>query len=302
MDPVTLGIGAVALLLLAGKAGASSAAPASPEKKLPSNGTKTKEKEQRPPKPPKPSDKNAPAPKEPDGGGTILVLEPGGKRKPETPLEAAGALRDYLSRPGAQWGSKGKPSAAVQHAQKTMGGGIKADGIYGPATRARAKALGVSLPARPSSSAPAPAPKVTIGPARITKPKPKAAPKPAKPKPPKASSAPPPRPPAPAPASTRAARLEDVKPDKGRPPRFESATRPARSLPAPSARAPKQAALELLEYTKRSRPAQWGTKAAPNPIVRAAQKDMGSITADGIYGPSTRSRAKALGVTLPPRQ
>jgi hypothetical protein len=75
--------------------------------------------------------------------------------------------------------------------------------------------------------------------------------------------------------------------------------------PKPSAtRSAKQAATELLQYAKAAiaQNASLGTKAAPNSMVKAAQIDMGVSPADGIYGPATRNRGKALtGTTFPAR-
>lgn len=53
---------------------------------------------------------------------------------------AAEGLLAYLSKPGADQGAKGKPSAFVKASQQQMGG-LTADGIYGPATRARGSQL-----------------------------------------------------------------------------------------------------------------------------------------------------------------
>lgn len=58
---------------------------------------------------------------------------------------AAMQLRVYLQATH-DFGSKAKPSVDVKDSQRGMGGGLKPDGIVGPKTRARAKALGVPLP------------------------------------------------------------------------------------------------------------------------------------------------------------
>ncbi|HET8938987.1 MAG TPA: hypothetical protein VFN67_36335 [Polyangiales bacterium] len=61
---------------------------------------------------------------------------------------AAEGLLAYLSQPGADQGSKGKPSGYVKAAQAAMGA-LTADGIYGPATRARgAQLTGQTFPPR----------------------------------------------------------------------------------------------------------------------------------------------------------
>jgi hypothetical protein len=75
--------------------------------------------------------------------------------------------------------------------------------------------------------------------------------------------------------------------------------------PPAAKRSPAQAAAELLAYVTpilaAKRGSELGTKGAPNAVVKAAQLDMG-IAADGIYGPSTRTRGKALtGKTFPVR-
>jgi hypothetical protein len=71
-------------------------------------------------------------------------------------------------------------------------------------------------------------------------------------------------------------------------------------------RAPEAAAQELFNYARevlsKSKGYLLGTKAAPSRLVQDAQTDMGEIAADGIYGPATRDRGKALlGKTFPAR-
>jgi hypothetical protein len=44
-----------------------------------------------------------------------------------------------------------------------------------------------------------------------------------------------------------------------------------------------------------------GTKGKPSVQVSEAQRGMGGLSADGIYGPGTRQRAATLGVSLPAR-
>lgn len=73
-----------------------------------------------------------------------------GKPKPAPPPSspartAALRLRDFLQRT-KRFGTKQDKPGEVFDAQRGMG--IKADGIVGPATRAKAKSLGVALPAR----------------------------------------------------------------------------------------------------------------------------------------------------------
>lgn len=71
-------------------------------------------------------------------------------------------------------------------------------------------------------------------------------------------------------------------------------------------RAPDQAARDLLAYVNAAAGSQRATllgyKGHPNAFVQSAQSDMGGIAADGIYGPATRARGKALiGKAFPPR-
>jgi hypothetical protein len=80
--------------------------------------------------------------------------------------------------------------------------------------------------------------------------------------------------------------------------RTAPAPRPAPARPA--GRSAQAAASDLLAYFNAGRPL--GTGNAPSAFVQAAQRDMGGIAADGIYGPQTRSRGQALiGKTFPPR-
>lgn len=74
------------------------------------------------------------------------------------------------------------------------------------------------------------------------------------------------------------------------------AAKPALTIDVPK-RSPADAAAALRDFLRRTR--KYGSKKAPVPEVKAAQADMGSLTVDGIVGPKTRARAKALGVTLP---
>jgi hypothetical protein len=79
----------------------------------------------------------------------------------------------------------------------------------------------------------------------------------------------------------------------------QSNVAPPKAAPAPaSKRSAQQAALDLLGYVTpilaAKRGAELGVKGQPNPIVKAAQLDMGDVPADGIYGPRTRAKGKAL--------
>ncbi len=80
----------------------------------------------------------------------------------------------------------------------------------------------------------------------------------------------------------------------------------AEVLPAPKAtRTPVQAASDLYNYVTKINTAAstWGTKTRPNDTIKRAQADMGQLVADGIYGPGTRARGKALlGKAFPERK
>jgi hypothetical protein len=41
-------------------------------------------------------------------------------------------------------------------------------------------------------------------------------------------------------------------------------------------------------------PIDWGSRALPNEGIRNAQRDMGGVAADGVYGPKTQKRGEAL--------
>lgn len=75
-----------------------------------------------------------------------------------------------------------------------------------------------------------------------------------------------------------------------------AAAAPRMTIDVPK-RSPKDAAEALRDFLRRTR--KFGSKKAPVPEVKAAQADMGGLSVDGIVGPKTRARAKALGVTLP---
>lgn len=74
------------------------------------------------------------------------------------------------------------------------------------------------------------------------------------------------------------------------------AAKPAMTIDVPR-RNPADAAIALRDFLKRTR--KYGSKKAPVAEVKAAQAEMGGLSVDGIVGPKTRARAKALGVTLP---
>ncbi len=70
--------------------------------------------------------------------------------------------------------------------------------------------------------------------------------------------------------------------------------------PPPDQRTPVQAARDLLGHVRAH--GDLGTKARPSQPVMSAQRDMGELTTDGVYGPKTRARGKQLiGETFPPR-
>lgn len=182
-------------------------------------------------------------------------VEPAQPPKPRStglsPRDAAQRLYDYArgllrADRGGELGTKGRPSETVRHYQKAMGK-IRADGQYGPKTRARGKELlGRTFPVRKRATAPA-----------------EVVPAPPKPAEPTAE-----------PASVTTA-------------------------PAEMVRTPKEAAQDLFDYAKQApkkagRGEWFGTKTKPNPIVAAAQRNMGGLKDDGIYGPKTRRRGRAL--------
>jgi len=74
---------------------------------------------------------------------------PSQKVAAHSPLEAASALLVLVTNPPVNWGTRANPNKLIAAAQKDMGGGLKADGVYGPLTASRgAKLLGKPFPAR----------------------------------------------------------------------------------------------------------------------------------------------------------
>lgn len=71
--------------------------------------------------------------------------------KKRTPKEAAQHLTLYVKDKNADLGKKGAPSAFVKAAQVDMGG-VAADGIFGPKTKARAASLLGASPAKAAST------------------------------------------------------------------------------------------------------------------------------------------------------
>lgn len=164
-------------------------------------------------------------------------------------------------------GTKGHPNPEVKRLQLAMGR-IQGDGIYGPATRARGKELlGRDFPARRRRR-------------RVPKP-----PSPVR------------TPPSPQPEPESKPLAFDVPPEPEEP---EPEPTPLTELeePALSQRAPKRAALDLLLYVRgigdKGRATALGYKNHPNQTVKDAQRDMGDLVDDGIYGNKTRARGKYL--------
>ena len=193
-----------------------------------------------------------------------------------SPRQAATDLYAYvvpLVRAGdsTALGVKGHPSNFIAAAQRDMRL-IASDGIYGPKTMARGKELlGREFPPRTAKRvAPSPPPEpvvpaLKVGPATFV------------------PAAPPPVPPS-----------------------VKAMTAPPVAPPPPSVRvnqtSPREAATALYALVK-TPPVHWGTKANPNQLILAAQRDMGGLVPDGIYGPATRKRGKELlGMTFPPRK
>jgi hypothetical protein len=82
----------------------------------------------------------------------VLTRSTGTTSAPTAPTDAREAARNlarYLAG-GGSFGSKARPSAAVESAQRALR--VTPDGIVGPATRNAARALGVTLPLRPSTT------------------------------------------------------------------------------------------------------------------------------------------------------
>jgi hypothetical protein len=165
---------------------------------------------------------------------------------------------------GAELGSAAKPNATVRDAQRDMKL-VTADGIYGTKTRARGKELlGREFPAREAKTRGQP----------LT------------------SSTPKPVPQKAVVISPHAAPAVVVEQAPAGPP-------PPPSQPV-AAHSPQESAAALLLYVSNPK-SDVGSKKKPNATVRAAQKAMGGLTADGIYGPKTRARIHTLTGKNPPR-
>jgi hypothetical protein len=181
------------------------------------------------------------------------------QQQARTAKEAAKALLAYVSpriRAGqlSELGTKDAPNDFIANAQRDMRL-IASDGVYGPKTQARGKELlGLEFPSRTSNKKRAKANAIDV----LMQPPPE--PK----QPPSAIDVLMQPPPAPPP--------------------------PGKAVPAHS---PLEAASALLALVTHA-PVDWGTKARPNKLIAAAQKDMGGLTADGVYGPKTQARGAAL--------
>lgn len=195
--------------------------------------------------------------------------------------QAARSLRGFMLRTGKGRGDE------VKKYQKQMGK-IAADGIVGPLTVARAKALGTELPSVLLGDAVIknkPAPKPVYGKVTAPKPKPKAVtPKP-KPAPaPKPTLKPLPKPaPGPRPVKPMVLQREQEKPRE---------ERYVKETTMPTTLTPEKAAEQMRAYIKGG--GNKGAKGAPNATVYKLQRAMGGVDLDGIYGPQTASRVAAL--------
>jgi hypothetical protein len=186
------------------------------------------------------------------------------------PRVAAQALYDYVTQVvrdgrGAELGTAGKPNATVRAAQTDMKL-LTADGIYGAKTRTRGKELlGREFPAREAKTRGQPLTSTAAAP-------------------------------------TTPARTVVLAPNAAPAVVLEHA--PAAEPPPPSqpvaAHTPRESAEALLIYVSAPQ-SDVGSKKKPNATVRAAQKAMGGLTADGIYGPKTRARIHTLTGKNPPR-
>lgn len=200
-----------------------------------------------------------------------------------SPKDAARELLSYVSpliRSGQldALGSKDAPNTIVQALQRDMKGKLVADGVYGPKTAARGKELlGLEFPQR-------------VAPKRIVPKQPP--PSAATPAPPivdfaQSAAAPPSAAPTPTPAP--GASLTPPAP----PPALDTHV---------AEHSPKEAAEALYLYVTGPSP-DFGAKGHPSDIIKQAQLHMGKLTADGIYGPKTEARGKALtGKKFPPRR
>lgn len=208
----------------------------------------------------------APANAIPASAQTVVKPKPSSSASNSAQLAAA-SLYTLVTTPPVNWGTRAAPNAAITSAQRAMGGGIQADGVYGPKTAARGAALlNRAFPARPAAQ-----PAAAAAPA--------SAPRPA------AST---PRPAAPPAASNE--------PRSSSPDAPQPATAAAKS--AEETRTPKQAAQQLYTYVvplvKAGNLAELGSKTKPNNFVANCQRDMRLIESDGIYGPKTAARGKEL--------
>ena len=287
---VALGLGVAALLAtLASRAKAREAATAAVDDALSDAkaDAKAKAKKKKPSKPTaakpaddKPKPAAQPIPTEPVTLKESKAPAPAPQKKSKK--EIAERFYQYVTREiregrSANLGSKDRPNMVVLQAQQEMGG-LKEDGIYGDKTRKRGKELtGKEWPVRRSG--------ITIVPVE---------PKPA------ATAEPKPQPATKEEIEAAAMALAQAFGKKREPAKPKPAPKPAaKPKPAPAVkRTPVQAANDLYAYAKAVLAAKegWklGTRDKPSETVRSAQADMGELTADGIYGPKTKARGKAL--------
>jgi len=269
------------------------------------------------------------------GVDPFLALEAGSVGGGNDAYDAAVELRDYIQRTG-NWGTSAHKDQTIAALQARMGMGSDAIGIAGPKTRAWASALGVTLPPKPGSPVTS-APGVTGGvtamqtgaavalrdylsgtgdfgsrakPSHtvanfqrdmgklkndgIVGPKTRA----------RAQSLGVTLPTAKAVVATHAAKLppaqaKAVVAKHAALPAHQQETAAKVIVQKVSGETPRQYAQHLADYLAKTH--SFGSKATPDNQVRLAQSKMGGLKADGIVGPKTRTRAKALGVTLPAR-
>ena len=164
-------------------------------------------------------------------------------------VAAARALAGFMLRTG-----KVRDPQIAKY-QRQMGGGIAADGIVGPATRARAAKLGVILPADKRKVINLPPVPIQATPPTARRPAPPAPPEP-----------------------------------KARPAARPS--QPAKPVPTTAKLTAVQAAREYQAYMIGG--GSKGSKAKPNPQLKIYQAAMGGLDVDGIDGPKTQARARAL--------
>lgn len=173
-------------------------------------------------------------------------------------------------------GSRAEPNDIVRMAQRDMRmKPADQDGVYGAKTAARGKEItGTEFPSR--------SPKLAVT---------------------RAAARPAPATPKPAPQVQEYEQAPAVKAAAAEAPKPLAPPAPPASIDQPvSEHSPREAATALYAYVTGGHP-DWGSKSKPNALIRDAQKDMQKLVADGIYGPKTAARGKALiGKTFPTRK